>query len=159
HPRWLAAELARHSRLVEVAGASRPVPAGVVGTADLVDPLDGVELRDLALPPVTSALVTPGEERGALVTPADVFGRLLEGDDAGTDGLDALLHAPEVASLVVPDLYSPAAVPDAEPVEEAGVFAGPAFAPCLARGARRHPAPAAPGLAGLHLDPGDPAQL
>ena len=88
-----------------------------------------------------------------------MFGRALEGDESGTEGLDALIHAPEVAVVAVPDLYSPAPVPVPEPVEEAGVFAGPEFTRCLQRAPIRHPAPRVTGLIGLSLDPTDAAQL
>ena len=60
---------------------------------------------------------TGGEDRWHLVTPADVFGRLAVGDESGIEGVDALLHAPEVATIVVPDLYSPAELPTTEPVD------------------------------------------
>jgi hypothetical protein len=154
HPRWLAREVTAHSRLVEVVGRVTGPPA-----APVVSPLTGIEWRDATLPPVRSHRTAAGEDRWAAVTPSDVFGRLLDGDDAGTDGLDALLHAPEVAAVVVPDLYSPAPVPVREAVDESGVFAGPAFAPCLRRPALRHPAAPVTGLTGLVLDPADPAQL
>jgi uncharacterized protein len=154
HPRWLGRELTTRSHLVEVVGGVTGLPA-----APVVAPLAGLDLRDPALPGVSTGLVTGGEDRWPLVTPADVFGRLLEGDETGTEGLDALLHAPEVASVVVPDLYSPAPVPAAEPVESPGGFAGPEFAPCLPRPPARHPAPTPVGLTGLRLDPTDPEHL
>ena len=65
----------------------------------------------MTLAPLTASLGAPGEDRYAAVSPDDFFGTLLEGDDAATDGLDVLLRVPEVASIVVPDLYSPAPVP------------------------------------------------
>lgn len=146
HPRYLADVLVAESRLVEMAGTP-----------------GAIEVRDPGLPPVSSVPVTDtglaGEDRWHLITPADVFGRLAVGDESGLEGLDALLHAPEVATVVVPDLYSPAELPTTEPVDLEGVFAGPTFEPCLVRPPERFPAPPALPLTGLHLDPTDPAQL
>lgn len=146
HPRFLADVLVAESRLVEMGG-----------------PAAAIEVRDPELPSVASLPVTDpglsGEDRWHLVTPADVFGRLAVGDESGTQGLDALLHAPEVASVVVPDLYSPTELPTTEPVDVEGVFAGPTFAPCLVRPPVHFPPPPALPLTGLHLDPGDPDEL
>lgn len=154
HPRWLAAEVQAHSRLIEVAGS-----AAGPDDAPVLSPLRGLRLRDAALPAVPAVLRKNGTDRWSLVTPADIFGRLLQGDEAGTQGLDALLRAPEVASVVVPDLYSPVPLPPAEPVDISGVFSGPEFAPCMQQPPRRHAAPADDGLAGLRLDPGSPVDL
>jgi hypothetical protein len=141
HPRWMAGIVRRGSRLVDV-----------VDAPSLVAP-------DVVLSPVAAVLGSEGADRGQLVTPADVFGRILLGDEAGTQGIDALLGAPEVASVVVPDLYSPVDLGPAEPVEEPGISAGPVFRPCLVRPSRLHPPPKPPALSGLHLDPADPGDL
>jgi hypothetical protein len=147
HPRFLPQAVTLESRLVEVVGATA-----------------GIQVLDPLLPAVASRLMSEPEElraadRWHLVTPADVFGRVLEGDEAGTDGLDALLGCPEVATIVVPDLYSPVDLPVSEPVDLAGVFAGPDFAPSVERPPVRHPAPPALPLVGLHLDPTSPDGL
>jgi uncharacterized protein len=146
HPRFLGDVLAAESRLVEMAG-----------------PVGPIEVRDPGLPAMSSVSVADvgltGEDRWHLVTPADVFGRLAVGDESGIDGLDALLRAPDVATVVVPDLYSPAELPSSEPVDLDGVFAGPTFEPCLVRPTERFPAPPTRPLTGLHLDPADPAHL
>lgn len=142
HPRWLATVVAEGSRLIEV-----------------VDNPSGLEFLDVQLPPAVTQQTVAGRDRWASVTPSDMFGDLLLGDDAGTHGLDALVHAPETASVVVADLYSPAPVSQAQPVWVAGVFAGPAFAPCLLRPAEQHPPPPDDGLVGLRLDPRTAADL
>lgn len=142
HRRWLGDVVNAGSHLVEVpADQAAVVPS------------------DPTLSAVRSTVAAPGADRWDLVTPDDVFGRLLDGDEAGTEGLDALLGVPEVASIVVPDLYSPGPVAPAEPVDEAGVFAGPEFAPCVDLPPAVHPAPPPAGLTGLRLDPADPAAL
>lgn len=139
HPRWLGDVLHQESRLVDVAAS----PPALV--------LTDTRLSPVAAEPDEES--PGGTDRWHLVTPSDVFGNLLEGDASGTEGLDALLAAPEVATIVVADLYSPADLPVTDAVELPGVGAGPAFAPCLASAPARHPAPPALPLTGLHLDP------
>jgi len=142
HPRWIAGVVRDESRLVE-----------------LIEDVPSTVSIDAGLEPRVAALVVEGEDRWDLVTPNDIFGRLLEGDESGTDGLEALLGAPEVATVVVPDLYSPVELPSDQPVAEVGVFAGPSFAPCLAVLPAVHPPPPARPLTGLHLDPASAADL
>jgi hypothetical protein len=151
HPRFLPAVVTAESHLVELPGVEL-----------------GIKVDDPLLPPMTSRLAEEGAggadlraaDRWHLVTQQDFFGHVLEGDESGTRGLDAMLGADEAASIVVPDLYSPFDLPPAEPPEAAGGFAGPAFAPCL-EPAGEPPPPAGPArpLSGLHLDPGDPGDL
>ena len=114
HPNWIGQVLQNGSNLVELAGSA-----------------DGIVPADVTLAPLTASLGAPGEDRYAAVSPDDFFGTLLEGDDAATDGLDVLLRVPEVASLVVPDLYSPAPVPVTEPVADPPTFAGATFGACI----------------------------
>ncbi|MGH8932933.1 MAG: phage tail sheath subtilisin-like domain-containing protein [Egibacteraceae bacterium] len=149
HPRWVPDVLTAESRLVEVA-----------------DPLAGIDVLDATLPPAQSEPVTDPDlsglraaDRWHLVTPDDVFGRLLGGDESGTEGLDALLLAPEVASIVAPDLYCPAEPPATEPVTLPGSLAGPTFAPCVDQPSRMHPPPSTLPLVGLRLDPADAGDL
>jgi len=153
HPRWLADVVRADSRLVDLVASAPPGP---------------IAPTDLALPPSTSApaknpdgteKADNGADRWDLITPDDLFGSLLLGDDTGTEGLDALLAAPEVASIVVPDLYSAVDLPSNEPVELDGLFAGPTFAPCLVHPTRTAPPPPSRPLTGLHLDPTRPADL
>jgi len=117
----------------------------------------------VTLPPLTAQLSKDkkkrGQDRYAQVSPDDFFGTLLEGDDAATDGLDALLRVPEVASVVVPDLYSPARVPVTAQVTDPPTFAGPAFAPCVTPPGDTAVTPQPPGLDGLRLDPLDATEL
>jgi hypothetical protein len=140
HPRFLADVVNLESRLVEISTT-------------------GVDVGDPSLPLLTSTRAVDGVDRWSVVTPADVFGRVLEGDDRGVDGLDALLAAPEVATVVVPDLYSPAATPVTEPFVDPGVGAGPSFRPCVdVPPVVQPPAPTA-DLVGLRLDPTLRAEL
>jgi len=74
-------------------------------------------------------------------------------------GIHALLAAEDVASVGVPDLYEPEPFTAPVPVAPAVRPAGPEFEPCLEPDAdAAPPAPRAP-LAGLLLDPRDPADL
>lgn len=141
HPRWLVDVVRRESRLVEVVAGPTQVAT------------------EPTLPRLSAVPASEGADRWDLVVPADTFGDILVGGEAGTRGLDALLGAPEVATIVVPDLYSPVDLGPSEPVEEPATTAGPVFRPCRARPAQRHPPPISPALTGLHLDPTDAADL
>ena len=85
HPNWLGDVLAERSSLVELAGGP---PAGR-GTPGSFGP-DGIVLSDITLAPSTVQRVVGGADRDPLIVPRDMFGDWLEGDDAATDGLDAL---------------------------------------------------------------------
>ena len=137
HPRWIAAVLRDNSNLVELTGAD-----------------DGVVISDVTLLTQPASLRVQGEDRYAVVTADDFFGTLLEGDDGATDGLDVLLRVPEVASVVVPDLYSPAPVlVTTTSVADPPTFAGATFAPCVEAPGSATVTPQPPGLDGLRLDP------
>ena len=143
HPSWIGQVLQNGSNLVELTGSA-----------------DGIVPGDVTLPPLTASLGTPPvQDRYAAVTPDDFFGTLLEGDDAATDGLDVLLRVPEVASVVVPDLYSPAPVPVTDSVADPPTFAGATFAPCVQAPGSTALTPQPPGLDGLRLDPLDATDL
>jgi uncharacterized protein len=139
HPRFLADVLTAGSRLVE---------AVTGGTWAL--------LPDASLPSLDAKRVEDGEDRWGSVTLADIFPR--GNEPPGTGGADAIRSAPEVATVVVPDLYAPAA---AAPEQEPGAPAAssPRFEVC----APRPPAPAtvAPAgpLTGLWLNPSDSDDL
>jgi hypothetical protein len=142
HPNWIGQALAAGSNLVELAGSGNGIaPAGVT------------------LAPVTASLGAPGEDRYAAVSPDDFFGALLEGDDGATDGLDVLLRVPEVASIVLPDLYSPAPIPATAPVADPPTVAGATFGACVPQPGSSRLTPRPAGLDGLRFDPLDPAGL
>jgi hypothetical protein len=142
HPNWIGRALQQSSALVELVGAEQ-----------------GIALGDVTLEPQHSTLALAGADRYAAVVPGDVFGSRLVGGDDAADGLDALARVPEVASIVVADLYSPAAVPESSVVADPPTLAGPDFAPCveLPGSAALTAQPA--GLDGLRLDPLDSADL
>lgn len=140
HPRFLADVLTADSRLVE---------AVTDGTQAL--------LPDAGLPSIDAAVrVAEGEDRWGSITLDDIFSH---GDEPpGTGGTDAIRGAPEVATVVVPDLYAPfAAAPEQDPVVPAAGL--PGFQVC----APRPPAPAAVApsgpLTGLRLDTAVPAEF
>jgi hypothetical protein len=142
HPSWIGQVLQNGSNLVELTGSA-----------------DGIVPGDVTLALLTALLGARGGDRYAAVSPGDFFGTLLEGDDAATDGLDVLLRVPEVASVVVPDLYSPAPVPVTEPVADPPTFAGATFATCVEVPGSAAVTPQPPGLDGLRLDPLDATEL
>ena len=139
HSRFLADVLTADSRLVE---------AVTDGTQAL--------LPDADLLSMDAVRVAEGEDRWGSITLADIFP--YGSEPPGTGGLDAIRGTPEVATMVVPDLYAPfAAAPEQGPeVPAAGL---PGFGVC----APRPPTPAAVApsgpLTGLRLDPAVPAEF
>jgi hypothetical protein len=136
HPRFLLDVLRRESRLVA------PVVDGWAG----FEP--GPELTALSV----GAPSKPGADRWSLLAEADIFGG--GGELAG--GIDVLSTSPEVATVVVPDLYAPLTAPVQPLVETVGGSAR--FRPCTPP-RRRVEAGPSPGPSGLALDPTDPAGL
>ena len=142
HPSWIGQVLQDGSNLVELTGSA-----------------EGIVPGDVTLAPLPASLGARGQDRYAAVSPDDFFGTLLEGDDAATDGLDVLLRVPEVASVVVPDLCSPAPVPVTTTVADPPTFAGATFAECVQVPGSPAVTPQPSGLDGLRLDPLDATDL
>lgn len=132
HPRFLPDVLTAESRLVEA-----------------VTDQTGALLPDVDLQDLVTALVTHGQDRSGLITLQDVFS--YDSDPAGTGGADAIRGAPEVATLVVPDLYAPgAAVPKPPDIPPA---ASPRFQVCAPRPVAPADSPPPTTLTGLLKDP------
>jgi uncharacterized protein len=143
HPRWLGAVLEAESRLVALAAG--------VGELRPADP---------GLAPAESSVDRAGDDRAAQITPAAVLGTADLPDDAPPGGVAALLDAPEVATVVVPDLYSPAEAAEHSDVGDPLTLAGGGFAPCVVLPPRvAAPVAPPPPLPGLRRDPGLPADL
>ncbi|WP_138760649.1 phage tail sheath C-terminal domain-containing protein [Modestobacter altitudinis] len=146
HPRSLHAVLLRESRLLA------PVDDdGAAGAGDVSVPVD--------LPALAAG--SPeccGEDRWHLVTEQDLFGAASGEETAATEGIEVLAGVPEVATLVVPDLYALPVHVTATSIE---VGAGsPAFRSCRpAPTGTRLAAGAARPLELLVLDVTDPDQL
>jgi uncharacterized protein len=139
HPRFLPDVLTAESRLVE---------AVTDGTGPL---LPDADLQDLV-----TALVTHGQDRSGLITLEDVFP--CDSDPAGTGGADAIRGAPEVATLVVPDLYAlGAAVP--QPPPDIPLEASPRFEVCAPRPVAPADTPPPATLTRLLKDPTVPKDL
>ena len=160
HPRWLASVLCHQSNLLF------PHP----DWAELeLEPLSVTRLGVPLLPPREgppqfhdgSAARRPVVDRYAELEPEDFFDPTWTLGDAGPGaGIHAFLGIPEVATLVVPDLYSPGPLEPPQAVLDPPSLAGPEFAPCveIATPAGSQEA-APPELAGLFLDPRQPADL
>lgn len=139
HPRFLPDVLTAESRLVE---------AVTDGT--------GALLPDVGLQNLVTRRVTPGADRSELITLEDIF--LRESDPAGTGGVDAMRGTPEVATLVVPDLYA-LGVSTPQP-QDSPAAASPRFELCAPRPVTPAAAASSPGtLTGLLLDPTVPEDL
>lgn len=129
HPRWLGTLVDEGSRLIDLL-----VPEG----AGLVP--------DSLLTPVQTAAPVPV---------VDQFGAITH-DDVLLAGVAAALGADDAASICVPDLYSPAPLPEAPDVEPPVSVAGPEFDECHPlRAVRQASTMPAPELTGLRLDPAD----
>ena len=139
HPRFLGDVLAAESRLVEAV------------TDDA-----GVLLPDASLPDLEAVRIALGEDRWDSITMEDLFPR--GNEPAGTGGTDAIRGAPEVATLVVPDLYAPAAAVPPQP-PDIPAAASTRFEVCAPRPAAPAEAPPAGTLTKLLLDPTDPGEL
>jgi hypothetical protein len=145
HPRWLGSVLCRDSELLE------PAP---VWFSDSLLP------QDVALPALAAGPFTGGVDRHDAITPEDFFDtEWVPGDTEVRAGIHCVLDAPEVASVVAADLYSPKALPSLQPVVDVAPPTGPTFTAC---GPLPDPVPQAkpaPGLDGLRLDPSVPDEL
>ena len=139
HPRFLAGALASGSRLVEAV-------------------TDGIRalLPDASLLRLVAERVEDGADRWGSIVLTDVFpGR---NEPPGTGGVDVIRSVPEVATVAVPDLYAPDAVPPG-PEPEPPAAASPRFEVCAPQPPR--PATVTPSgpLTGLRLDPANPDGL
>ncbi|HYH46225.1 MAG TPA: phage tail sheath C-terminal domain-containing protein [Thermoanaerobaculia bacterium] len=155
HPRWMAAVLCHESDLVypDVSWHEENlVPVGLLEDgARFGDPvLPAAEPREPELPQFSG-----GEDRFQDLVPEDFFdaGWTL-GDERPGSGVHALVGLPEIASVVVPDLYCPEPLEPFEVVVGEVSLATAEFAPCddFVPPAEVQAAPP-PGLDGLCLDP------
>ena len=138
HPRFLADVLAAESRLAEA------VTDGA-----------GVLLPDVSLPDLEAVQIASGKDRWHCITLEDLFPR---GNEAGTGGTDAIRGAPEVATVVVPDLYAPYDFVSPQ-LPDVLAAASPCFEVCAPRPAAPVTPPRSGTLTNLLLDPTDPEQL
>lgn len=158
HPRWIATVLCHESELAWPAeswidGDLVPVDVSLPELDPKVDPTTGTSQW---------RRFDGGEDRYADLTTSDFF-------DPGWDplagepgsGLAALADAPEVASVVVPDLYHPEAFIAQEPVLDEDDDLGSAdFQTCLElEPTGEEQEPIRNDLPGLQLDPRVPADL
>jgi hypothetical protein len=139
HPRFLADVLVAESRLVEA----------------ITDGTDSL-LPDASLPELTAHRVAPGEDRWDLITLEDLFPR--GNEPSGTGGTDAIRGTPEVATVVVPDLYATGDVVP-QPPPDVPAAASPRFEICAPPPAPSAEAPPSGVLTGLLLDPTVPDDL
>jgi hypothetical protein len=145
HPRWLAQVLAEDSLMV-------------YPTEPWAD--DALDLTDDALPVFETGAFEGGEDDYAAIVPEDFF------DDAWVDlengpgaGVHAVIGLPDLAQVVVPDLYSPQPLVPTDAVLDPGPAAGPEFCPCPAPAPPAEQTEVAADLEGLRLDPTDATDL
>jgi Bacteriophage tail sheath protein len=148
HPRWLATVLASESRLLypDLAWADRDLAL--------------TDERFLTVPEPATPQFMGGTDRYAELTPRDFFDDAwTPGDEtAGKQGVHALTQLEDLSLLVVPDLYSPAPLPEFASVLSQPVGA-PRFVPCVEAPPPPRQAPRTVSLDGLQLDPTLPADL
>jgi phage tail sheath protein FI len=97
-----------------------------------------------------------GVDRWDSITLEDLFPG--ESEPAGTGGADAICWAPEVATVVVPDLYAPYDLVPPQPADVPAA-ASPRFEVCAPRPAAPADVPSPGTLEKLRLDPTDPEQF
>jgi hypothetical protein len=143
----------RHERLA--LGGAHPQRIGAVlcERSRLVYPdatwVDDDLAPDPALPELAWPEFAGGEDGYDELVPEDCFDPR---DEWPASGIHALVDAPEVASLVVADLYEPAPLPPQDAILDPPSLAGPRFEPCGdATGPQQ--AESRPSLAGMRLDP------
>jgi hypothetical protein len=145
HPRWIARVLYEKSILLH------PDAPWIMGDLDLNDPRLG---------PLATRPFNGGEDRYPDIVPDDFFGSWVPGDPAPGAGIHAILTPPDIASLCVPDLYSPGPLaPLSTAGRPPGPLSGDAFVTCVDVARPAPPAPRAPELDGLRLDPTIPGDL
>ena len=145
HARRLALVLARESSLLQAAPSW--------ADADLL-PLDA------RLEPLASTGFHHGKDRYEDLVPDDFFDSgFVLGDEGPADGVHAVLDEPEIATVVVPDLYDPSPLPELDAIVDPPNLAGATFEPCAdpVPGPPQDPPPAQP--LGLMLDPAQPVEL
>jgi hypothetical protein len=142
HPNWMGIVLSAESELVFP-------DASWTGLEILPDPEK------------IAGLVSPGKDAYEDIIPEDFFdSNWTFGDEEPGDGVYCLTQLPDLSLLVTPDLYSPFPLDPFEPILDPPSLAGSSFAPCVktAPGQGKQLTPVA-DLAGLRLDPRDPAML
>jgi hypothetical protein len=117
---------------------------------------------DASLPPLatTPGAFGPVEDAYGAIVPDDFFDPdWVPGDEGPASGVHALVGLPDVSSVVTPDLYEPAPLPNLDAILDPLNLAGPDFEPCVDPVAGPDQEAQPPELEGLLLDPGDPAEL
>jgi hypothetical protein len=148
HPRWMAKVLFAESRLVYpdhswVDGEIRPLDPDTLPTPPSLDD------------PHTSVGFSDGRDRYDDITFDDFFDeRWTLGDPEPGDGVYALTHLADLASVVVPDLYVPKPLPGTTKIEAQPSLAGGRFKPCVTYTVPDEEIEAAvPELSSLYLNP------
>jgi len=148
HPRWMAKVLYRESELVNPdIGWSESSLTPLNPHAVPLDPRQLMIDKPLGF--------AGGEDRYADLIHSDFFdnGWVL-GNHMPGDGVHALTHTADLASVVVPDLYAPAPLPEMQKDEPVRSVAGADFALCVDLASVDETLQQAqPSLPGLLLDP------
>jgi uncharacterized protein len=152
HPRWIAKILTSESALVYPAlnwidqemlpPDAAPNPTG--WSPAFRNPLDGLPVKD----------------RYDVITPEDFFDATwTRGNEEPGNGIHALTQLSDLASVVVPDLYSPMPLAPLENITDPISLAGPEFARCVKVEPKRDEQTKPQyDLAGLRLNPKLPAE-
>ncbi|EAR22014.1 phage tail sheath C-terminal domain-containing protein [Nitrococcus mobilis] len=145
HPRWLAAVLTLESELL-LPGASW-VDGHIVPDSPDLTAAEAEEFKG-------------GEDYYPEIVPDDFLDRdWTLGDEQPGAGVHALVQLPDLASVVVPDLYVPEPLPTTEAVLEEPSLAGPRFELCVDPPLPGEQESAPPELSGLLRDPRLPGEL
>lgn len=145
HPRWLAQVLCWESQMVW---------PDTSWAEDWLTP-DSIEL---VIPVINctdeNRQFSGGVDRYADIVPEDVIDTTYLPEDEPGEGVNCFVRVEELATLCIPDLYSPSALKPAEPIVEIVSLAGPTFESCVDLDATNTEQEVADDdLSGLRLDP------
>jgi hypothetical protein len=148
HPRWIAQVLCYESVLV-------------YPDSSWINERLWPDDTGLAITEEWSAPFTGGEDRYADIVSDDFFDpRWSPAEEGPSNGVHCIASVGEVATLIVPDLYSPRALEKPKKLNPPVSLAGPDFTICVDLPVAAEPEePPPPGLDGLFLDPSLPADL
>lgn len=155
----------RHRGLRFSVGHPSDAASVLASGSELLECDDTASAADLtglhpALPPLQFVRFVDGTDRWQAISLDDVTGPI---DTPALDstqrweGLHAIATVPEVAMVIVPDLYEP--LPLLPVLRPAPSIGSSVFEPCGEEPAAEQFAGPAPGLDGLRLDPRDPRDL
>jgi len=159
HPRWIATVLCNESELLfpDASWIDADINPDSVGLNSI---LCRTTLQRTHRVEAKDDQFQGGEDGWAVITPDDFFDPewTVDNEDPG-QGMQCLAQLSDLSVVVAPDLYSPAPLDPIENILDPISLAGPEFETCVDIAPGPQQGQASYDLAGLRLDPRDPADL